>query len=424
MRTPADPRYTIRLISDSEGFVWSGTERVSFRNADPDPLKKVWIRLWDNGIYGCTKPLAIRVSHVQGGTAGDLAVDCSALPVTLPVPLEKDQTAQISFELRITVPDLNWRFGRIGSMALLGNAIPVLAIHDNLGWHLEPYTGNGESFYSQVGSFKVTLTTPKSLKIPATGDVTGSSVLNGMRTTTIEATDVRDFVWASGPLSEEQGKASTGVLVKVWWTDPISQAQADAMLSVGKLAMASHADAYGQYPYHEIDVVLGIFTQFGGMEYPQLVMIDVNSAVLVHELAHQWWFGLVGDDQYTEPWLDEAFATYATDLYFGDQGGSCDALHWPDDSARITNSMAYWDEHPYWYGLVVYDLGSCALHDLSHRFGNATMAKFMRRYAVEHALGWSTTDAFKAEAQAVADGLHDPIDLTKFWKRHRISDVP
>src|SRR5256885_3623467 len=52
------------------------------------------------------------------------------------------------FDLSITVPNTNWRFGRIGKMALLGNALPVLAIHDGEGWHLPPYTSNGESFYS------------------------------------------------------------------------------------------------------------------------------------------------------------------------------------------------------------------------------------------------------------------------------------
>jgi hypothetical protein len=424
VRTPAHPSYVLDLTSDSDGFVWTGSERVTFKNVDPDPLKKVWLRLWDNGLSGCDKPLPIRVSHLKGGTPGDLSVDCTALPVILPSPVREDETATLSFALTITTPDINWRFGRIGSMALLGNAIPVLAIRDNLGWHLEPYTPNGESFYSQVGDFTVTFTTPRSLKIPATGTVTRSRSNARMRTITFVAHDVRDFAWASGPLSEEGGTSPSGVLVKVWWTDPITQAQADSMLSVGKAATASHALAYGRYRYPEVDVVLGVYTRFGGMEYPQLVMSDVSTSVLVHELAHQWWFGMVGDDQYNEPWLDEAFASYATDLYFGNHGESCDGVHWPDKTARITNSMMYWDEHPYWYGLVVYTLGSCALHDLSRRLGDDVMAAFMHHYAAEHSLAWSTTDAFKAEAQKVADGLPNPIDLTRFWKRHRIDDVP
>jgi hypothetical protein len=202
VRTPAHPNYVLDLTSDSDGFVWTGSERVTFKNVDPDPLKKVWLRLWDNGLSGCDKPLPIRVAHLKGGTAGDLSVDCTALPVILASPVKEGDTATLSFALTITTPDINWRFGRIGSMALLGNAIPVLAIHDNLGWHLEPYTANGESFYSQVGDFTVTFTTPRSLKIPATGILTKTRTNAQMRTVTFVARDVRDFAWASGPLSE------------------------------------------------------------------------------------------------------------------------------------------------------------------------------------------------------------------------------
>ncbi len=424
IRTPADPVYTLDLTSDKDGFVWSGTEKVAFTNVGTVPLDMVWIRLWDNGLTGCAKPLPIKVSKVKGGKAGDLDVDCTALPVTLKTPLQQNDTATLSFKVTITTPNTNWRFGRIGKMALVGNAIPVLAIHDALGWHLEPYTENGESFYSQIGDFTVTFTTPKKLKIPATGTVTSSTVSGKTRTTTIEADDVRDFAWASGPLSEVEGPASTGVLVKVWWTDPISETQANNMLSLSKLAMAAHADRFGPYPYQEIDVVLGVFTRFGGMEYPQFVMTDAGSTPLVHELGHQWWFGMVGDDQYTEPWLDEAFATYATDLYFGNDGNGCDLQQFPADDARITNPMAYWNVHQGWYGQVVYSIGSCALHALGDALGLDEMATFIHGYAVEHALGWSTTDAFKVEVQAFANTLPNPVNLKKFWKKWRISDVP
>jgi len=423
IRTPDDPRYDLTLTSDEQGFAYAGTEKITFTNADPDPLGKVWLRLWGNGLTGCLAPLPTPVSHFTGGTPGAMSVDCTALPVKLASPLEQGQSTSISFRLKIRVPDTNWRFGRIGAMALVGNAIPVLAIHDNLGWHLDPYTPNGESFYSQVATFHVTITAPKALKLPTTGTLTSSEVHNGLRTSVFDATDVRDFAWASGPLEEEEGMSPSGVLVKIWWMDPITQAQADLMLATGEPAMAAHADRFGAYPYQEVDVVLGNFTRFGGMEYPQLIMSDPSVGVLVHEMAHQWWFGIVGDDEYTEPWLDEAFASYATDLYFNNDGQNCQ-LNWPSDTARVTNSMAYWDLNTGEYFVTVYQIGSCSLHDLGRVLGKKVMAKFIHRYAVEHGLGWSTTNEFKREAQAVADSLPDPVHLRSFWKTHRIDNVP
>jgi Peptidase family M1 domain len=424
-RTPADPIYTVDLASDANGFTWTGTESITFTNVAAISLDEIWLRLWDN-YASCGGSQAIQVTNVQGGTPGPLQVGCTALPITLPAPIGQGQQASISFDLAIAVPNTNWRFGRIGKMALLGNAIPVLAIHDGEGWHLPPYTSNGESFYSQVGDFTVTLTAPSELRIAATGVAVSTSPRHhkprGQVTTTFDAPQVRDFAWASAPFKESQRITSTGVLVKVWWPTDITNEEAHDLQISSVQALEGHTAAYGPYPYPELDVVLGNFSGFGGMEYPQLVMEVPSDFVTIHEIAHQWWFGLVGDDEYESPWLDESFASYATDVYLGDEGSYCPGLHFPSRQAAITNSMAYWDRHVGDYGLVVYTLGPCALHAMARLLGQDVMADFLHDYAVEHSLGWSTTADFKAEAQVVANGLPEPIDLTSFWKRWRIKD--
>ena len=48
---------------------------------------------------------------------------------------------------------------------------------------------------------------------------------------------------------------------------------------------------------------------FGGMEYPGFVLDLVSTNALTHELGHQWWYGIVGDDEYNTPWLDEGSPT-------------------------------------------------------------------------------------------------------------------
>jgi hypothetical protein len=424
-RTPGDPVYAVDLTSDANGFKWTGTESVTFTNVAAISLEEVWLRLWDN-YASCGGSLAIDVSNVVGGRPGPLAVGCTALPITLPAPLGQGEHATLSFDLLITVPNTNWRFGRIGKMALLGNALPVLAIHDGEGWHLPPYTSNGESFYSQVGDFTVTLTTPTGLSVAATGVVgtaesgPARSRGRGRVTTMFDAPQVRDFAWATGHFHERERVTDDGVLVKVWWPSDITNEEAHDILVSSVGALEGHTTAYGPYLYPEVDVVLGNFSAFGGMEYPQLVMEVPSDFVTIHELAHQWWFGMVGDEEYEDPWLDESFASYATDVYLGDYGSYCPGLRFPSPQSRITNSMAYWDRHTDQYGLVVYTLGPCALHALARLFGQDVMATFLHDYAIEHSLGWSTTAAFKEEAQVVANSLPNPIDLTSFWKRWRI----
>ncbi|WP_129311395.1 M1 family aminopeptidase [Streptomyces sp. L2] len=414
-RTPAAPAYTVSLSSDSAGTVWNGHESASFTNASASPLNEVYLRLWDN-YHGSCSAMPIEVSNVTGGTAGDLSVGCTALRIDLPAPLEQGQSTTIGFDLGITVPSGADRFGHDGAFAFIGNALPVLAVRDGAGWHLDPYTNNGESFYSLAADFHVTLDHPSSLLVPATGTSTDTPGTSGRTVTTATASKVRDFAWAAGPFSKISGTSPAGVAVNVYSVSGISSSSAQSMLSTAESAVDAHAARFGAYPYGELDAVIDNNYWFGGMEYPGFVLDLVSTTALTHEIGHQWWYGIVGDDEYNSPWLDEAFADYSTDLALGKTGGNCwNSVSWASGAEKITNSMAYWDAHSSRYSTVVYGYGKCALHDLRRLIGDTAMTKLMKDYATAHWYGVSTTAEFKAAAQAATG-----TDLTSFWTQHRI----
>ncbi|MEU6091511.1 M1 family aminopeptidase [Streptomyces sp. NPDC047085] len=414
-RTPAAPSYTVSLSSDTSGTVWNGHESVSFTNASATALGEVYLRLWDN-YHGTCSAMPITVTNVTGGTAGALSVDCTALKVTLPTPLNQGQTATIGFDLGITVPSGADRFGHDGAFSFIGNALPVLAVRDSAGWHLDPYTNNGESFYSLAADFKVTLDHPSTLLVPATGTSTDTPGTSGRTVTTATAAKVRDFAWAAGPFSKISGTSPGGVPVNIYSVSGISSSSAQSMLSTAKTAVDAHAARFGAYPYGELDAVIDNNYWFGGMEYPGFVLDLVSTTALTHEIGHQWWYGIVGDDEYTSPWLDEAFTDYATDLALGKTGTNCwSSVSWASSAEKITNSMAYWDAHSSRYSTVVYGYGKCALHDLRRVLGDTAMTKLLKDYATAHWYGVSTTAEFKAAAQAATS-----TDLTSFWTQHRI----
>jgi hypothetical protein len=414
-RTPAAPAYTVSLSSDSAGTVWNGHESASFTNASASPLNEVYLRLWDN-YHGSCSAMPIEVGNVTGGTAGDLSVGCTALRIDLPAPLEPGQSATIGFDLGITVPSGADRFGHDGAFAFIGNALPVLAVRDGAGWHLDPYTNNGESFYSLAADFHVTLDHPSSLLVPATGTSTDTPGTSGRTVTTATASKVRDFAWAAGPFSRISGTSPAGVAVHVYSVSGISSSSAQSMLSTAESAVDAHAARFGAYPYGELDAVIDNNYWFGGMEYPGFVLDLVSTTALTHEIGHQWWYGIVGDDEYNSPWLDEAFADYSTDLALGKTGSNCwNSVSWASSAERITNSMAYWDAHSSRYSTVVYGYGKCALHDLRRLIGDTAMTKLLKDYAAAHWYGVSTTAEFKAAAQAATT-----VDLTSFWAQHRI----
>ncbi|MGW2792718.1 M1 family aminopeptidase [Streptomyces sp. NPDC001251] len=414
-RTPAAPAYTVNLTSNASGNGWTGHESATFTNASATALSEVYLRLWDN-YHGTCAAMPITVGNVTGGTAGALSVGCTALKIDLPAPLPQGQSATIGFDLGITVPDGADRFGADGAFNNIGNALPVLAIRDAAGWHLDPYTNNGESFYSLAADFKVTLDHPTGLLVPATGTSVDTPGSSGRTITTATASKVRDFAWAAGPFSKISGTSPAGTAINIYSVSGISSSSAQSMLATAKSAVDTHAARFGAYPYGELDAVIDNNYWFGGMEYPGFVLDLVSTTALTHEIGHQWWYGIVGDDEYNSPWLDEAFADYSTDLALNQTGTNCwNSVSWASSSEKITNSMAYWDAHSSRYSTVVYGYGKCALHDLRRVIGDSAMAKLLKDYATSHWYGVSTTAEFKAAAQAAT-----ATDLTSFWTQHRI----
>ncbi|MFF3336271.1 M1 family metallopeptidase [Streptomyces sp. NPDC002888] len=417
--TPDGLRYDVTLRSDSDGSHWTGRQRVSFRNASRLPLREVYVRLWGNGDDGCGapgRPSPVSVTHVRGGTAGRLTVNCTALRITLSRPLARGRQATVAFDVSITVPRRNSRFGREGAFRFLGNALPVLAVHDEKGWHLDPYVSVGESFYALAADFRVRLDHPAALKVPATGRTRTSPGRPGRTVTQSTALRVRDFAWAAGPFRTATETSPGGVRVNSYWAPGTPSAGVRLNRKDATGAVDRFGKEFGPYPYGEIDLVMT--PGFGGgMEYPGLVLLGTteDGSAVVHEIAHQWWYGIVGNDEYNAPWLDESFAQYANARYYGWDTRDCqEEEDWPSDDARLTNSMAYWHQHPGEYHLI-YTAGSCALAELERTLGTGTMARLLKQYARDHWYGVSTTTDFKKAAQRMTSK-----NLGPFWEQHHI----
>jgi len=410
-RSPGAAAYDVRLGSDATGTTWSGRERISFTNTSSAPLAEVYLRLWGNAWDGCKS--AVKVSRFEGGKAGTPTVNCTALKVSLGKVLASGKRMSIAFDVAMTAPNRLDRFGRSGAYSFFGNALPVLAVRDQNGWHLEPDVGIGESYYTLASDFTVRLDHPAGLGVPATGRTT----LSKATSTVSIAKQVRDFAWAVGPFKQTVATSPGGVKVRTWWTTAVTAGAVADARDKGIAAIDDFGRRFGKYPYGEVDLVLNDkWVSFSGMEYPGFVLLIAppgEEGPVVHELAHQWWYGIVGNNEYADPWLDEAFASYASDLHWGDTGENC----WPGSlSASITNDMGYWKKYGSGWSAYVYSYGACMLHDLERILGTPAMATMMKSYAKSNWYGVSTVTAFKSTAQSATSH-----DLTPFWKSHTIN---
>lgn len=418
VRTPAGASYEFLLRAGQAGADWNGHGSITFTNAGSAPLTEVYLRLWSNGVRGCGLR-SIVVSDLGGGSLSDERLRCTELEVTLDAPLAVGASAAITFDLSISIPAVDDRFGVHRGLALAGTALPTLSINDDAGWHRLPFENLGESFYSLVSDYEVTFVTPAKLDVAASGIVTDRTEANGERwRTTYTASQVRDFAWAAGRLRRIVERAR-GTDVVVWYQrGAVTPARARDLAADAAHAVRTLGDAFGDYPYPEVDVVLAGRASFGGMEYPTIVFSEPSRITMAHELAHQWFYGIVGNDQYAEPWLDESFATWAMRLPF-DPRRACRGIRWPSAGAALTNDMGYWSRHPGEYGLVYFG-GACLLANLSQRFGHERFLNIVGRYAQRHAMGIARTEDFM-DAIETAAARHLPgFDVAAYWRHWRV----
>jgi hypothetical protein len=407
-RWPEPVRYALDLAYDADRFALAGEETIALRNSGPEPLERVWLRTWANAFGGCDRPY-VHVEVQTGGSAGGQRVDCTAFEVRLAEPLAPGSETTVGLRIDVGTPKRPDRYGRFRGAAYFGNALPVLAVADEDGWALSPYTFHGDSFFSLSAAWDVRLRLPRGVHAATTGAETGGA--DGALHAT--ARGARDFMIVAGPLHETSGRAG-GVTVRHWSVDAQSP-EAGRAIRVARRALRSYARWFGPYGRAELDIVEGPHAVARGaglaMEYPELVLSPADPGILGHEIAHQWWYGIVGDDEYDEPWLDESFANYAVFRLLG-RFARCPPRPW---RPPLTASMRAFDRgRSGTYSAVVYRGGPCALRIVQRGLGRARFAALLRRVVDEHRDGVLTTAAFVA---AVRDAAPAGVDAGALLRR-------
>jgi Peptidase family M1 domain len=409
---PVPTAYELDLSYSARGLGrLSGTQRISFVNRGP-ATDVVWLRLWGNGPDRC-RPRRVSVRVLAPARAGAERARCSALPVKLPGSVPAGGTGSVGLRFTVRGRRDRDRFGRSGNGAvLLGNVIPVLAVTDGLGLHLEPYVGIAESFYSLSAPWRATLRLPRRLRAATTGSVSSERLVGRRRVLQVGTPAARDFALAVGRFRVHRQRVGS-VTVRVH--SPLRRSGGRRMLRQAARALRIFSRRFGPYGSPEHDVVE--ISESYGMEYPELIFSPDDRFVLTHEVAHQWWYSIVGNNQYREPWLDESFAQYSTSLLVGGFGecfrrpftGLTGRLR----RARLDRSMRSF-RSAIGYELVVYYAGSCALRSLERSLGRSRMRTLLRTLVARHRHGVMTKqDVYAAIAQVAPAGF----DMRGFLRR-------
>lgn len=410
--------YYITAEWNPETFVMTVSQTVEYTNKTGLELENVYfnfypMRFAEGGSMENENFDLKALDTAVDGVEAAYELDDTALNIFLNAPLGPGETAELRIDFETMIFPWEYdpiRFGTFEHDAWFGNFFPILAVYEEDGWHTNPFHEIGESFYSEISNYTVKITVPAGYTVVGTGERETAEA--GAKTvSTFSANMVRDFAFAvSNRFILNSAVADSGVVIYMYRIRSFDDAPP---LDVAKMVIDRMCGEIGDYPYRSVTIV-EVKTAFtGGMEYPGIVFLDssyINSAfVIAHELIHQWFYNIIGNDQKTEAWLDEGITSYFTSLCVSSPPNKYSMQLYRDaldatmedftHKAILTDVSAYeaWDE----YSATAYNKPEVMLYALKLKMGREKFDEFFKLYYERYAFGVATTEGFIALAEEV-----------------------
>ncbi len=371
--------YEIHVSLDDVKHQLHATETIEYVNNSNSTLTFIWFHLWPNAYKNGRTALSKQMRedddlsllfskpadrgwidsldfHVNGAKAR-MEIDerhQDMCRVFLDTPLAPGERITITTPFKVQIPKgIFSRLGHLKQAYQITQWYPKPAVFDNDGWHQMPYLGQGE-FYSEFGTFDVHITLPENYVVGATGDLVNGEKELAWLNAKVEVTKaISEFNYndLSFPASSAKTKTLHYHQEKVhdfgWFADkryhvlkgevelPGSKRKVTtwAMFTNNEADLWQNAIEYlndatyyyslwvGDYPYDHVTAVDGVLSEGGGMEYPNVTIIGQSGNALsleetiMHEVGHNWFYGILGSNERDHPWMDEGLNSFIEHRY-------------------------------------------------------------------------------------------------------------
>lgn len=433
---PGASVYHIDLRIDDSLTSLSGRQEVRYTNNETVALEEIVFRLFPNLTGGSTTVTGLLVDGRP--VTARLAQQDSVLYAPLPQALQPGQQTVIALDFDVAVPtdaaSSNYgTFAYLEEVLALAHPYPMIAVFDDEGWNTEIAPPEGDVVYADASYYLVQVTAPTDLTVVTSGVTLDQQSGDGEQTLTIAAGPARDFYLAASP-AYQVVRGRVGEITVNSYAPPNLEEGAQQAADVATRALEVFNERFGPYPYTELDLV-STATSALGVEYPGILALTERiygrdfsqylESTTAHEVGHQWFYNVVGNDQVDEPWLDEALTQYATLLYFGDQYGASGQQGFREslqgrwersDGEKIPVGLpvaAYSEggEYAGTYGSIVYGRGPLFFEALRDQMGQETFDEFLVDYVQTHRWEIATTESLRALAEQ-----HCGCDLEKLFE--------
>jgi len=356
-RSPRAASYEIDVTLDHAARRLTGRETIRWRNISANPTSELQFHLYWNAwrdpestwlrerrlagaftppradAWGSIDVTRLRVRGVEltsqkrfiapdDGNAADQTV----MAVPLPSAAAPNETIDIEVEWTAKVPRPFARTGYVGDYYFIAQWFPKLGVLDDTGWNTHQFHAATE-FYADYGVYDVRITVPRGFVVGASGrQVERTDVGSGQARHRYRGEDIHDVAWTTSPdFVEARQTFVHPTLPRVEMRlllRPEHAGQEQRHFEATAAALRYGGEWFGPYPYDHLTIVDPAFQSgSGGMEYPTLItagsrwiapaLVSQPDRVTIHEALHQFWYGVVGTNEFEHAWMDEGFTTFS-----------------------------------------------------------------------------------------------------------------
>jgi aminopeptidase N len=423
------PQYEIDLDVNWDDGTFTGVVRVTLENTARTAIDELAFRLFANEreIYGNAAVRVLEASSDDEAFALGVQSDATVLPVLLSTPLAPGQTTSLALRFEgiaapspLSAPPESTGYGILTKnprSLVLTAFYPILAVLDEDGWALDPTCGIGDALWSAASDYSVTLRAIDAVSPATSGRLVSSKTKDGHAIHRFEAESARDFSLVLTLGYEEAELQSGGTTLRSWFTPPHRVASATT-LELASAALAVYERRIGPLPSPEIEIIEVPLYRVAGVEFSGLILVSSSYAVrpfdrfydiiVSHEMAHQWFYGVVGSRPADAPWLDEGLATYLSNLFLeetrGEDAAATEIRRWQEahragrvahPDLRIASPACLFPDSST-YSAFVYDAAAWFFHSVRYEVGDEAFFDALRLYYAENANGIGTEAALLA----------------------------
>lgn len=416
--------YTIHADLVPELRHMTYTETVEISNAENVSTNILYFHIYGNKFKGLrqVKDGDIKVLSVRDQNGNALKCQRSQKGVLYCVRLAKSlrpgQSVKLIFLCEVIIPDLERMYGisKDGDVQLPMFSLQ-LAIYDQNGWDIAPLQKNGDGRFGAAADYTFEISIPQEYILTCNGNKISRKTNNGISTYVFEAEKRRDIIIFACKdyvcLEREVGNTVIwGYFNKT--VENVTQQAMEYVMDWAAFSLDYYNGIFCEYPYDTLVVTnsalgtnLALSEEYSGL-FTILFTPDYSNmkSTIFHEVAHQWFYGLIGNNENLEAWLDEGFAEFAAGLCL-DACGDTETGYW-ELITIMSNAVAEekvnipCDEASN-YQWVIYERSAAFLKDLMDTIGQEDFLGIISDYCQKYRYGVTTTKDFIKVLQEKTD---------------------